>query len=158
MLCTLSENKTTRVSAMPAIAYDWELNVERGPNWLLVKVGAPSGKPWEMLPLADTLRSLLEDHFTCRLVLELDEIDLLTSELIRQLLMLDKWIRARRGVMRLCGLSPRNQEILRRCWLHTFFALYSDRLEAVTGRRRPSQQIEERLSQPTIPRTAKIRE
>ena len=57
---------------MPVIAHDWELDVERGPNWLLVKVRTPLGKPWEMLPLADTLRSLLEGHFTYRLVLELD--------------------------------------------------------------------------------------
>ena len=121
------------------IACDWELDVERGPNWLLVKVGNPLGKPWDMPTLADTLRSLMEQHFTYRLVLELDQIDLLSSELIGQLLALDKWIRARQGVMRLCGLSPDNVEILRRCCRDSFFPAYRDRLEAVWGCQRPSQ-------------------
>ena len=121
------------------IACDWELDVERGPNWLLVKVGAPLGNPLEMPPLVDTLRSLMEEHFTYQLVLELDEIDLLGSELIGELLALDKWIHTRQGVMRLCGLSPHNGEILRRCWLDSFFPAYRDRLEAVLGRHRPSQ-------------------
>jgi anti-sigma B factor antagonist len=124
---------------MPMIACDWELDVERGPNWLLVKVGNPLGKPWDMPTLADTLRSLLEEHFTYRLVLELDEIDLLSSELIAQLLALDKWIRARQGVMRLCGLSPHNVEGLRRCWRDSYFPAYRDRLEAVLGCHCPSQ-------------------
>ena len=124
---------------MPTITCDWELDVERGPNWLLVKVAEPLGKPWEMSPLVDTLRSLLEEHFTYRLVLELDEIELLSSELIGELLSLDKWIRARQGAMRLCGLSPRNLEVLRRRWLDDFFPAYRDRLEAVLGCRHPSQ-------------------
>jgi anti-anti-sigma regulatory factor len=124
---------------MPMIACDWELDVERGPNWLLVKVGDTLGKPREMPPLDDTLRSLLEEHFTYRLVLELDEIHVFSSELIGQLMALDKWIRARQGVMRLCGLSPHNVKVLRRCWLDSFCPVYRDRLEAVLGCRRPSQ-------------------
>ena len=124
---------------MHVIACDWELDVERGPNWLLVKVGEPRGDPSEMPPLSDTLRALLEEHLTYRLVLELDDIQQLSSELIGQLIVLDKWIRARQGLMRLCGLSPHNGAILRRCWRDSNFPLYRDRLEAVWGCHRPSQ-------------------
>ena len=126
-------------STMPMISCDWELSVERGPNWLLVKVGKPLASPWEMPPLADTLELLMEEHFTYRLVLELDDVDLLSSELIGELVALDKWIRDRQGVMRLCGLSLRNREILRRRWLGVFFPAYRDRLEAICGRHRPLQ-------------------
>jgi len=126
-------------STMPTISCDWELDVERGPNWLLVKVGKPQGSLWEMHPLADTLRSLMEKHFTYRLVLELDNIDLSSSELIGELVALDNWIRGRQGVMRLCGISPRNREILRRRWPNGLFSAYQDRLEAVRGCHCPSQ-------------------
>jgi anti-anti-sigma regulatory factor len=121
------------------IACDWELHVERGPNWLLAKVGNPPGRPWVIVPLADTLRLLMEKHFTYRLVLELEEIELLTSDLIGQLVLLEKWIHARQGVMRLCGLSPHNREILESCRLDGCFPAYGDRLEAVWGRHRPIQ-------------------
>jgi anti-anti-sigma regulatory factor len=120
-------------STMPTISCEWELGVERGPNWLLVKVGQPLASPWEMPPLADTLKLLMEEHFTYRLVLELDDSDLLSSELIGEFVALDKWIRERQGVMRLCGLSPHNGEVLRRCWLDGFVPTYRDRLEAVRG-------------------------
>jgi anti-anti-sigma regulatory factor len=121
------------------IACDWDLHVERGPNWLLAKVGNPLDERWEMVPLADTLRSLMEKHFTYRLVLELDEIELLTSDLIGQLVLLEKWIHARQGVMRLCGLSPHNREILQSCRSGGLLRAYRDRLEAVLGRHRPPQ-------------------
>ena len=121
---------------MTMIAYDWELDVERGPNWLLVKVGTPPGKSWEMLPLADRLRSLMEEHLTYRLLLELGEIERLSSKLIGELLSLDQWIRARQGVMRLCGLSPHKAEVLRHCRLDGLFPIYRDRLEAVLGSHR----------------------
>jgi anti-anti-sigma regulatory factor len=93
-----------------------------------------------MPPLADLLQSLMEEHFAYRLVLELEEIELLRSVLIGELLALDKWIRARQGVMRLCGLSPYNVEVLRRLWLDNLLPVYQDRMEAVLGpHHRPSQ-------------------
>jgi len=124
---------------MPMIACDWELSVERGPDWLLVKLAAPPCETWEMSSLADALWALMEVHFTYRLVLDLDDINLLRSDLVGELVALDKWIRGRHGVMRLCGLSPHNGEILQRCGLDGLLPAYRDRLEAVRGCHRPSQ-------------------
>jgi anti-sigma B factor antagonist len=122
------------------IAYRWKLNVERGPNWLWVKVAEPPCELREMPPLADRLQFLLEEHFTYRLVLELDEIKAFSGELIGELLRLNKWIRGRQGMMRLCGLSHENAAILQCCEQDAFLPTYRDRLEAVLGRPRLSQQ------------------
>jgi anti-anti-sigma regulatory factor len=118
---------------MLATAHDWDLQVERGPGWLLVKVGPPSAKAREMPSLADRLQSLLEDHFTYRLVLELDQIDRMNRDFIGELLALFQWIRAHGGVMRLCGLSAHNEELLDRCGLNCLLPAYEDRLGAVFG-------------------------
>ena len=123
---------------MPAIAPGWELDVERGPGWLLVKLKSPDSDPLDTPPLADQVWSLLEKHFVYRLVLELDEIELLYSYLLGQLVLLDRRIREHDGLMRLCGLSPFNQEVLHTHGLDIRFPPYDDLEEAVMGyKRRP---------------------
>ena len=125
---------------MLAIAPGWELDVERGPGWLLVRVTGPERDATDDPPLADGLWELLERHFTYRVVLELDQVRLLNSHLVGQLVQLHKLIRRRDGVMRLCGLSPHNQRVLRTCRLDERCLVYHNREEAVMGRcslRRP---------------------
>ncbi len=122
---------------MLAIAPGWELEVQRGPDWLLVKVKGPEESSLQTPPLADALWSLLERHFTYRLVLELDQVNVMGSSLIGQLLQLYKRIREHDGVMRLCGLSAYNVDVLRTCNLDERFLPYQDRKEAVRGCRRP---------------------
>ncbi len=122
---------------MLAIAPGWELEVQRGPDWLLVKVKGPQESSLETPPLADALWSLLERHFTYRLVLELDQVNVMGSSLIGQLIQLFKRIREHDGVMRLCGLSAYNVDVLRTCNLDERFLPYRDCEEAVRGCRRP---------------------
>jgi anti-anti-sigma factor len=124
---------------MLAVTPGWELDVERGPDWLLVKI---KSLPWdasEPPPLANVLWELLERHFTYRLVLELDQVEMLNSSLIGQLVQLYRWIREHDGVMRLCGLSPYNLRVLRTCHLDERFLPYQDREEAIMGSGRPRQ-------------------
>jgi len=122
---------------MFAIAPGWELEVDRGPDWLLVRVKSTDGDAADAPPLAEAIWSLLRRHFTYRLVLELDEIDLLGSYLIGQLVQLYRSIREHDGVMRLCGLSPYNLQVLQTCRLDDRFLPYHDREEAVMGCSRP---------------------
>ena len=70
---------------MLATVPGWELDVERGPDWLLVKVKGPANGAPSTPSLAECLWSLCERHFTYRLVLELDQVEVLTSHLIGQL-------------------------------------------------------------------------
>ncbi len=115
---------------------DWQLCVERGPNWLFVKVKGGGVKVSDMPPLSGRLRSLLEQNLTNRIVLELDRILIPCGYMVRQLEQLDHWIRDRNGVLRLCGLRARYAKALRRHGLGVHLAFYRDRKEAVFGIRR----------------------
>src|ERR1700753_1004839 len=106
---------------MVSICPGWELDVERGPDWLFVKVHCAPENVWDSPPLAGTIWKLLEQHFTRRLVLECDELAVLHSTIIAELIALEKRIAGQGGVMRLCGLSDDNREVLARCRLTTRF-------------------------------------
>ena len=123
---------------MLAVALGWELDVERGPDWLLVRIRSSDRASTEP-QLAEGLWNLLERHFTYRVVLELDQVSVLNSHLIGQLVQLYRRVRQHDGVMRLCGLSPYNLEVLRTCRLEDRFLPYRDREEAVMGGSRPGQ-------------------
>ncbi len=121
---------------MLAIAPGWELTVERGPDWLLVRIHTASEAP-EAPPLADEVWEQLCRHFTYRLVLELNQVQVLNSHLIGQLVQLYKRIREHGGVMRVCGLSAYNRQVLQTCNLENHFPDYQDRAEAVMATRHP---------------------
>ena len=119
---------------MLAIAPGCELDVERGPDWLLVRVRNLDLAESDTAPLAERLWHLLQQHFTYRLVLELDEVQVLNSHLIGQLDQLYRRIEEHDGVMRLCGLSSHNRQVLHACHLDDRLLPYGDRQEAVMGR------------------------
>jgi anti-anti-sigma regulatory factor len=121
---------------MRAVAPGWKLELQRGPGWLIVKVRRPDPGLLESaaVSLADEVWSLLERHFVYRLVLELDQVRILTGALVDQLVLLDKRIREQNGVMRLCGLSARNQRVLEARGLVDRFPSYCCLQEAVMGR------------------------
>ena len=119
---------------MPTIASGWKLDVERGPDWLLVKVKDLNSQASGRVTLADNLWEMLQRHFTYRLVLEMDQVSVLDSHLIGQLMRLYKRIRRHSGVMRLCGLSPYNLHVLETCRLNDRLVTFHNREEAVMGR------------------------
>jgi anti-anti-sigma factor len=118
---------------MLATAPGCELDVDRGPDWLLVRVRNLGSDAVDPPRLADQLWSLLQQHFTYRLVLELDQLLVLNSHLIGQLIDLYKRIRQHEGVLRLCGLSPYNRRVLHTCCLEDRLPAYESRVDAVTG-------------------------
>jgi anti-anti-sigma factor len=120
---------------MLQIAPGWSLDVERGPDWLLVKLHCDPEHLDDDPPLAERIWDLLTQHMTHRLVLECNEIDHLHSSLIGQLVLLHKRLTTQDGVMRLCGLSPENMMVLRACRLEDRFPAYESRDEAVLGHR-----------------------
>ena len=92
---------------------------------------------FEQLDLADQVWQLLEQNFTRRVVLELDQIGGLTSELVEQLVFLQDRILAEGGVVRICGLSSANEAVLSECGLLCRFVCYNTRPDAVMGYRPP---------------------
>lgn len=146
---------------MIGLAQGWSLRVERGPDWLFVEPSPPKPSPPGSSPLgetadpllrhspaevaddssladsslADTVWSVVERHFTYRVVLECEGLGRLTSEMISQLLVLNRRIRGQGGTLRLCGLSDYNQEMLRQCRVDSFFPRFASRTQAVLGGR-----------------------
>jgi len=116
-----------------------ELEVERGPDWLLVRVGNLNPAKADESPLAEQIWLLLQQHFTYRLVLELDQLRLLTRHLIEQLVELHRRIEEHGGVMRLCGLSPRNCQMLHAYRADEYLTPYHDRQAAIMGCEQPRQ-------------------
>ena len=118
---------------MLAIAPGWELKVDRGPGWLWVKIERPEAYCVDTPPLAGEVWTQLERHFVYRLVLELDDVEILDSYLIGQLVLLDKRIREHGGLMRLTGVNSFNRETLRMHGLNGRFSIYGDLTDALMG-------------------------
>jgi hypothetical protein len=108
-----------------------ELEVERGPNWLFVRVTGKDIESSAGLSLAERLELLLSEYFTTRIVLEFDVCDVPQSQLIGQLEHLDQWVEARDGLIRLCGLPPKCVRALTRRGLGARLRNCHNREEAV---------------------------
>lgn len=110
-----------------------ELDLDRGPDCLLVKIRGHVQEEIDAAPLVDELWHLLNQHLTFRLVVELDEIDIVNSYLIGQLISLARRIWDRGGMIRLCGLSPESRKMLRQYGLTDVLPTYCTRDEAIFG-------------------------
>jgi len=120
---------------MQELASGWTIETERGPDWLFVRLHAPDDFRITDDEIANELWSLLEEHFTYRLVLELDDLSVLQSNIIGQLVTLYKRINAHEGLLRICGLSRKCQEVLNVSQLESCLPQYRSREEAVMGAR-----------------------
>jgi len=118
---------------MLQLAPGWTMVVERGPDWLFVRLAGPGSDNLEESVLLETLWSLLEQHFTYRLVLELNDIPLLGRETVDQLLLLQDKVDSQDGLLRMCGLSDENFETLCASRAEVHFPRYHNREEAVMG-------------------------
>jgi anti-anti-sigma regulatory factor len=121
------------------LARGWNLEVERGPDWLFVRPRRSGASTPGAPSLGEQIWSLLEQSFAHRLVLEMDEVGRLDSQLIGELVWLEDRIVSHEGMMRICGLSSGNQEMLRLCELDGHFPGFRDREAAVMGQPRPKQ-------------------
>lgn len=118
----------------------WKLDLDRGPDWIFVRV-TPAESEEGMVSdfsLAERIWALLEQSFTYRLVLELDQIPVMQSYLIAQLVLLAKRVHTHGGMLRLCGLSSANRQVLQLCRLEGCLQNFGSRGEAVMGSR-PTQ-------------------
>src|SRR5437763_786033 len=120
-----------------SLARGWDLDVQRGPDWLYVRPRRQSTETTDLPFSAEKIWSLLGQTFSRRLVLELDEVEVLDSYLIAQLVCLQKRIHTGGGIMRICGLNGHNEEVLHLCRLDTALPMFRNREEAVMGNARP---------------------
>ena len=111
---------------------DWGVEVDRGPDWLFVRLHPGKAEPEGV---ADKLWSIADRHFIYRLVLEMDELNMIPSRLMGQLVMLQKRMLQRQGALRLCGLNDDCEQALHFCRLDSALPNYESREDAVMGRR-----------------------
>lgn len=119
------------------VAQGWDLEVERGPDWLFVRP-RPTGVSGDEAPsLGEQIWGLLERTLMHRLVLELGEINRLDDELIAQIVWLQGRVHEHDGILRVCGLSAENEKRLCAAVKGGQIPLYCDREAAVMCQDRP---------------------
>jgi anti-anti-sigma factor len=121
---------------MEEVCEDWGVDVDRGPDWLFVRLRPGTQEPDDM---ADKLWKLADRHFVYRMVLEMNDVDVMPSRLMGQLVTLQKRVLQRQGALRLCGLSDQCAETLHFCRLDQALPNFHTREDAVLGQhlRRP---------------------
>ena len=110
-----------------------QFDVDRGPDWLFIRIHLPADQSLAALPIAESIWSIIDQNRVLRVVLELDQLSLLHSHLIGQFVMLYKRLHSHGGMLRLCGLSPTNEEALHGCRLDSCFPSFANRGDAVMG-------------------------
>ncbi len=126
-----ARNARKEVILMAELHSPLELEVERGPDWLFVRL---RDEAMDFDRVAEQLWDLLEKHFIYRLVLEMDELKIFPSQLMGQLVMLQKRVLQHGGALRLCSLSPECQSALHFCRLDHALPNFPTREDAVYGR------------------------
>lgn len=118
---------------MMRLAQIWGVRVERGPDCLIVKLHAATSSFEDGQPLADTIWAILERHFVYRVILELDQVDVLCDQLLGELIALSHRLRSRGGMLRLCGMSSQSRRKLQEACDDGRLPTYLTRREAVVG-------------------------
>jgi anti-anti-sigma factor len=118
---------------MLEIARGWNLEIDRGPDWLFARIHCDPEFAWDSPPLAETLWKLLSQHLAHRLVIECDQMTFMPSSVLGQLVMLQKRIVTSGGQLRITGLSPSMREVLRVSRLDSCLPVFANRAEAVMG-------------------------
>ena len=118
---------------MLAVAAGYEFDVDRGPDWLWIRVRSVETGSSPDKSLAEEVKELVERHFIYRVVLELHRVPELSSQLIGELVELDRHILRHGGVLRVCGLSAEGRAMLEMCDLDDLCLAYETREEAILG-------------------------
>ena len=117
------------------LAPEWTMEVERGPDWLFIRLMPPAHGETGEIALAEMIWQQLQQCFCHRVVLELDEVGYLRSWMIGELVRLHKRVTSQGGMVRLSGLSREAATVLRICRLSDRFPAYPTRTDAVMGHR-----------------------
>jgi len=115
------------------VAPGWSIDATRGPDWLFVRIHSEDSQWGSADGLADAIWHLLRQHFTNRVVLEMDELNFMPSALMGELVRLYKRVEGSGGLMRLSGLSSSNLDVLRLTRLDRCFPHFATRTDAVMG-------------------------
>lgn len=111
----------------------FQLHVDRGPNWIFIKLRQDRRTRCEYSNFADQLWGIASRHFIYRVVLELDELDTLGPEITEQLVVLQDRLAQCGGALRICGLPHDCAKVLEKRHLDVALPNYATRHDAVLG-------------------------
>lgn len=118
---------------MLEIAPGWNVEMDRGPNWLIVRFHAPAENGAADVDLRQQLWALMQRHLTNRLVVELDALPRIDEGMIHQLAQLQEQIEDAHGQLRVCGVTGDSEHALRNAGTRRPISVFRDRGEAVMG-------------------------
>lgn len=92
---------------------EWDVAVERGPDWLFLRLenGTPGAAD---RPLAERLLGTIQANRAHRVVLELDHVESIDETLLDAITTVGSHVRGDGGLIRVCGLSAGNLQQLRK--------------------------------------------
>ena len=129
---------------MALLASSVRMDVERGPDWLFIRplpgeapAEAAQSAPREPFVLSDRVWNACAQHFTYRVVLELEALGSLTGTMVEDLAGLRERLQSAGGLLRLCGLSRECEELIGERRLDGQLPSYRNRVEAIRGFRPP---------------------
>jgi anti-anti-sigma factor len=120
---------------MLEVSTGWRLDVDVSSEWLFFRLTKECDDAEPTPPLANHVWSVAEQQAIHRFVVELDAQTLLSSYLVGQLILLCKRAHQRGGVMRLCGLTDAQYQVIQIMRLGPLLPNYQTRGDAVTGHR-----------------------
>jgi hypothetical protein len=110
-----------------------EMNVDRGPNWLFVKLRNKKAPRAAVPQLADKLWSISTRHFIYRLVVEVDDLEKIPAGWMDELADLQHRLTECGGALRICGMAPEREQPLASGYLDCALSNSATRVEAVMG-------------------------
>ncbi len=122
-----------------ALAPGWKTELDRGPEWLFVKLYGPDSDAADATGLAESLYTLLRQEFKQRLLLELDNIQHMPRDLVIELHLLRDELEREGSLLRVCGLCAEHEVSLSRSEFSPHLLCYPDRDAALLGFFRPSK-------------------
>ena len=118
---------------MKSVTEGLDLDVDRGPNWLFVKLQPSRPAVPESPHVADEVWSISKRHFIYRLVLDLEQLESFPEGMMGQIALLQERLVRQGGALRLCGLSPACEAVVQQCQLDKALPNHPSREAAVLG-------------------------
>ena len=113
----------------------WGVAVERGPEWLFLRIETPAARPGgrDRCPLAEQLWGMIRANRAHRVVVELDRVNSIDDSLIRAIADVGTRVRDDGGLIRVCGLSEPNLSRLQSAVREGQLPHFGSRSAAVVG-------------------------